>query len=297
MLWRTVVLSDTDNHVQFSMFKSFYPGQEVGAQGYNEHKHADLEISCILNGWGFYNCHGQDYPFGPGDIFLHCSNEVHYFRNIESGERPALVVIRFEPRFLWSGSSEWFNGQYRQLFFRGSGNSRIPHDAPAAKIIGGLLTEMYDECHDRQPAYELVVKAKLMTILANMVRHFGEDRYTCKPGSASQAHQEKISGSMNYILTHLSEPLTLDQLAREACLSRSYYSAIFKELNGMTVWEYIVSQRINMAQYRLETTDAPIMRISGDCGFTSLANFNRTFKKATGKSPREYRKKVSEDVE
>ena len=94
---------------------------------------------------------------------------------------------------------------------------------------------------------------------------------------------------MNHIHSHLDEPLTLDQLAKEACMSRSYYSTIFKALNGVSVWEYIVARRIDLAQYKLETTGDSIMQISEDCGFTSIANFNRAFKKLTGKTPREYR--------
>ena len=95
--------------------------------------------------------------------------------------------------------------------------------------------------------------------------------------------------SVKHILNRLGEQLTLDQIAREACMSRSYYSTIFKRLYGLSVWEYIVSQRIELAKYRLETTTNSIARISEDCGFTSIGNFNRAFKNATGKTPKEYR--------
>ena len=75
-------------------------------------------------------------------------------------------------------------------------------------------------------------------------------------------------------------------------MSRSYYSATFKQLNGVSVWGYITAQRIDRAQHLLESTSLPVMEISEHCGFNNIANFNRSFKKITGKTPRGYRKDV-----
>ena len=288
---RVVVRSDMDNHVLFSLFKAYYPNAVKGKQAYLEHRHTEHEISCIISGQGIYNCCNTDYPFSPGDVFLHCSNDIHYFKSIDSGEQPSLLVIRFDPRFVWSPSSEWSSTRYLRLFTRDSEIPRfIPGSAPAAGIIGDLLQEMFKECRDHEPAYDLLVKAKLMAVLANMVRHFDSDLQGKSSPVANKRHLAQMEESMNYILSHLGEQLTLDQLAKQACMSRSYYSTIFKALNGVSVWEYIVSQRIGLAEYRLKSTEDSIMHISEECGFTGIANFNRAFKKKTGKTPREYRK-------
>ena len=100
---------------------------------------------------------------------------------------------------------------------------------------------------------------------------------------------------MNFILSHLESPLTLDMLAREARMSRSYYSTMFKVLNGVSVWDYITEQRINLAQYQLETTEKSVTQVSEACGFNSIANFNRAFKKLTGTTPREYRRSILQE--
>lgn len=287
---RIVVRSDMDNHVLFSLFKAYYPHATIGEQEYFEHKHTELEVSCILTGKGTYNCAGKDYRFSAGDVFHHSGGDIHYFSNIEPDEVISLLVIRFAPRFIWTPSGEWSSSQYLKLFSGNESLSRcIPHDAPAAGIIQGLLHEMFSECQMHAPAYDLLVKAKLMAVLANMVRHFSSELQVDTISIASQRHLSQMEMSMNHIHSHLDEPLTLDQLAKEACMSRSYYSTIFKALNGVSVWEYIVARRIDLAQYKLETTGDSIMQISEDCGFTSIANFNRAFKKLTGKTPREYR--------
>lgn len=293
MAERIVVRSDEDNHVLFSVFKAYYPSnQEKGEKQY-EHKHTELEISYILRGNGKYNCCGVDYPFSTGSVFLHCGNDIHYFSNIEQEDGLALLVMRFDSLFLWSPSGEWSDPQYLKLFKSGSSISRcIPNSAPVSAVIGDLLSEIFDECSGHAPSYELMVKAKLMTILANMVRHFNSELRAETELIASKKHLERMEQSIKYILSHLREELTLNDLAKRACMSRSYYSAIFKELNGVSVWDYIISQRVDIARYKLETGDDPITQICEESGFSSIGNFNRAFKKLTGKTPREYRKQI-----
>lgn len=288
---RIVVRSDTDNHVLFSIFKAYYPEASQGPQMYLDHKHVDLELSCILSGSGIYNCDGRDYDFHPGDVFFHSGNDVHYFKAISSAQKPALLVIRFEPRLLWFSGGEWPNIQHQKLFIKNSTISRrIPADSEAAQNVCQLLSEMFAECQEHKSSYELLVMVKIMEALVHMVRHFDKELREDEAGAAWQLHIARMESSKSYILGHLSEPLSLEQLAKEACLSRSHYCSIFRKLNGVSVWEYVVAQRLDLAQYKLETTNDAIMRISEDCGFSSLANFNRAFKKAFGKTPREYRK-------
>jgi len=286
---RVVVYSDTDKHVLFSLYKAYYP-YDVGQQKFFNHKHSELEVTCVLGGSGTYTCCGDDYSFSKGDVFLHCVNDIHYFSNINSGDIPVMLAIKFDPRFIWSPSGEWSYGNYIRLFSHTSTvERRIPHDTQTAGIIEQLLEEMFNESQEHKPAYDLLIKAKLMTILANLVRHFESYIEENTKPITTQKHLSQMETSINYILGHLGENLSLEKLASEACMSRSYYSTIFKELNGVSVWEYIIHQRVNLAQYQLETTNEKVINICEDCGFVSIANFNRAFKRITGKTPRDYR--------
>ena len=97
MAEKVVVRSDTDNHVLFSIYKVYYPAVTRGEQPYTCHQHADLEISCILDGTGIYSCDGTDYAFSPGDVIFHRVNEGHYIksrRSSSSGLTPALSGLR-----------------------------------------------------------------------------------------------------------------------------------------------------------------------------------------------------------
>ena len=75
-------------------------------------------------------------------------------------------------------------------------------------------------------------------------------------------------------------------------MSRSHFSALFKQLNGISPWDYIVSRRISHAANLLRTTSLPITRVAADCGFNTTANFNYAFRKQINKTPSEYRRDV-----
>lgn len=287
---RVLVRSDNGNHILISAYKAYYPDSASGERAFFEHKHAELEISSIVSGRGIYTCGKTAHPFCPGDIFLHRGNDNHYISRTCAGEALSLIALRFDPRFIWSSGGQWFDSRYLKIFMTPDLLSRsISHEEPAARVIQALLEEIFQECQDHHPSYELLVKAKLLTILANAARHFHDQLEGSPDSVANLARLPQIEKSMDYILSHLGEPLALDLLAREAAMSRSQYSSLFKLFNGVSVWDYVTHQRMNLAQYQLEYYDYPITRISENCGYNNIANFNRTFKKTTGKTPREYR--------
>ena len=68
---------------------------------------------------------------------------------------------------------------------------------------------------------------------------------------------------------------------------------MFKKLNGISPWDYIVLKRIEKAIELLETTDKNKIDIAEMCGFTSSSNFYKAFAKVTGKTPTEYVKSIN----
>ena len=99
---RTVVRSELDDHVLFKIFRAYYQEPILVQQTLYDHHHSELELSVIQSGSGCYRCAGKDYEFHAGDVFMHCGNDVHCFKRIDKGTVLSLLVIQFEPRFVWS---------------------------------------------------------------------------------------------------------------------------------------------------------------------------------------------------
>jgi AraC-like DNA-binding protein len=107
----------------------------------------------------------------------------------------------------------------------------------------------------------------------------------------------RIEAAIQYIDQHLADDLTLEAIASQAGMSRAYFSTVFKRLYGISPWDYILSRRIERAITLMEEQkDRTILELASLCGFNNTANFNRTFRRITGKTPTEYRKDGGHDV-
>lgn len=95
------------------------------------------------------------------------------------------------------------------------------------------------------------------------------------------------------VITVVDSDLTADlSLRRQAELlsvNASYLSTLFKKETGMTLTEYVTKKRIDHAAFLLTSTNMQIQAISQSCGIYDVNYFTKTFKKQTGKTPKEYR--------
>ena len=99
-----------------------------------------------------------------------------------------------------------------------------------------------------------------------------------------------IKNCCDYIGVHISEKLSINELAERAGYSEYYFSRKFKQEMGCTLTEYIMREKIERAKVLLSTTNMSIMDISIELSFNSRSYFSDTFQKNTGISPGEYRK-------
>ena len=94
----------------------------------------------------------------------------------------------------------------------------------------------------------------------------------------------------NFIRNNLTSALTTGEVADHLRLSRPYLSALFKKENGITLSDYIASEKVKEACHMLEYTDKSILEISTALGFSSQSHFTKVFKKIKGVTPKSIRK-------
>lgn len=88
------------------------------------------------------------------------------------------------------------------------------------------------------------------------------------------------------------EPLTLDQLAEAAHVSKYYLSHAFTEDYGISPINYLIARRIEESRSLLKTTDYSISQVAGFTGFSSQSYFSQSFRRLTGMTPGEYRRQT-----
>lgn len=100
-----------------------------------------------------------------------------------------------------------------------------------------------------------------------------------------------VRSCCDYIAAHITDPLPINLLASRAGYSGYYFSRRFKQETGMSIHEYINAEKIKKARLLLSSTNKDILDISIELGFSSRNYFTDIFRRETGISPGEYRKK------
>lgn len=104
---------------------------------------------------------------------------------------------------------------------------------------------------------------------------------------------DAVQRMQDFIEQHITEPITLHKIAREAGYSPWHSTRIFKEFTGRTPFEYIRTLRLSRAAGKLRDKDARIIDVALDFVFDSHEGFTRAFSRQFGMSPRHYRKNTS----
>jgi len=92
---------------------------------------------------------------------------------------------------------------------------------------------------------------------------------------------------------HFTENIPIDDLASKSGISPRHFKRRFKKATGETPLAYLQLLRIENAKRKLETTRDTINDITWNVGYEAIHSFRRLFKKYTGLSPKEYRRKFS----
>lgn len=116
--------------------------------------------------------------------------------------------------------------------------------------------------------------------------------YLCSE-NYKQAYDERGNKKMAQVYTFIREnyfkPISLKEISRFANMSPFTFSRYFKKNCGAGFVEYLNRVRTNKACYLLKETDYQVQDIAIECGFISISNFNKQFRKTEGLSPRDYR--------
>lgn len=99
----------------------------------------------------------------------------------------------------------------------------------------------------------------------------------------------QLKPAMEYIQYSYDQPITLEDVAKQAHLSVSRLAHLFKEQVGITVIEYLTNIRINQAKQRLLASDSNCTQICFEVGYNNQSYFTRIFKQVVGMTPRQFR--------
>lgn len=109
-----------------------------------------------------------------------------------------------------------------------------------------------------------------------------------KPPTPAEA--AKVAAAQRHMEANFEEPVTLDELARAAGLSRFHFARVFRAIVGESPHQRLIGLRLRAAADRLLDTRAPVTEIAFSVGFNDLSHFNATFRRAFGRAPGVWRR-------
>lgn len=129
-------------------------------------------------------------------------------------------------------------------------------------------------------------QSSIMNLQYNMVLEFTEQVNKVRHGKNPSKLAIDVA---NYIQHHMSEPISTEAMAKELYLSRTHLSAKFRAETGMTLTDFILTEKTEEAKRLLRYSDKSVSAISAYLGFSSSSHFSRVFRKYAGVTPNEYR--------
>jgi AraC-like DNA-binding protein len=148
-----------------------------------------------------------------------------------------------------------------------------------------IFERMLAEYAAKRTAYEYVCAAfllHLLTVIARRLERFGRN--------VSKKQEIRIEKALELLSASIQNPLSVEDVARECCMSVGRFSHAFKETVGMSPYAYLTLLRLEKAKELLRYTNDPISAVGEAIGYPDQNYFSRFFKKQVGVSPSEYRR-------
>jgi transcriptional regulator GlxA family with amidase domain len=121
-------------------------------------------------------------------------------------------------------------------------------------------------------------------------REGGQAQFVEAPMTSGEPGTDRFAATLEYMLEHLDEPLSVEAMADRAAMSPRTFARRFRATTGTTPGQWLVRQRLLLAQRLLETTDDPVELIAVRCGFGTAAGLRLHFRRVLDTSPLVYRR-------
>ena len=248
------------------------------------HHHPEFELTLTLNSRGQRLIGDHVGAYEHGDLVLIGPNLPHSWVSREK-LRPAEPHVAL---VFWFGT-EWITRLTAGTVELRPVQRLIERAATGlafGNTLGLALADSFEAVYTRPPAQRLL---GLLDILLQIADSEGGQPLASQAPPRADGSRERIDRVLQHLHQFYGQPIAMAELAEIAALSVSGLHRLFRKHTQTTVSDYVIGLRIGDACTRLSGTRQPIQHIAAEVGYTSLANFNRQFKRLRGMSPRSYR--------
>ena len=248
------------------------------------HWHQCVELLYISSGYGIVVVDNQHYTARPGRLFIFPPFRLHKVQVDHSDKNPYhRTTMHIEQSVVESALGAFPRHQARFAALAASNLPAQIYDlSNHAAFIERILEQFQRlEGNEQTEASEVAfLMMQLMTFLPE------------QPQPYPPRQQTVASRIMSWVEAHYASKFSLDQLAHDLGLSRSYTSRIFRQQTGGTIHEYLLTRRIKSSCDLLRYSGEPVDAIALAVGFSEVTYFITCFKKMMRQTPLQYRRSI-----
>lgn len=243
------------------------------------HYHTFHKIIVFLAGSASYGIEGRSYLLQPGDMVLVSSGCIHR-PEAAPGAPYERIILYISPEFLRQNSTQdcdletCFSLAETQFDF-------VVRPGARKKELLDILYALARACAEPDFGQALLSRALFWQFLVQLSRGMrAHDLQYAQPG----AEDEKIVAILRYLSAHLTENISIDDLAARFYISKYYMMRRFRAETGYTIHNYLVTKRLMLAR-ELISGGMPVTQACYACGFGDYSAFSRAYRKQFSQPP------------
>ena len=251
------------------------------------HCHDFYEFYIHLHGGQYFGLDDHLYLLESNQIFIIPPFSMHGISSVSEMRNYQRAYLNLSPEVLKTlGCGQMDLDQFFRSYTSRGQNCFQMNEETAGKCIEWIRLLQETEQSD-QPLTHLRDYAVLM----NFVSTVCDCIHNFEALTTSVNSNNIIQEVLTYINSNYTQPLKMEDLARQFGISVSYLSHEFARFTNRSVYDYILYRRVMLARQMIQT-DLTLNTIAYQCGFNDYSNFLRMFNKLVGMSPSAYRRQL-----
>jgi AraC-like DNA-binding protein len=231
----------------------------------------------------------NDFLLQPGNfLFLNKNQKLNVTSTF--GVETEFIIIAIEPLFKQQFFQERLNETDRKMLICDKDTTNCVTFFDSTYQLSDILFQELNVWNENKYTFnhstnELTIK--ILTAILVQLRSFYSVIESLPPVKLSTKIDlfKRLMLAKDYIDANIEEKLNLDEVASSACLSQFHFLRIFKAAFHITPHKYIISRKLERANYLLFHSKLNFKQICTAVGFESASSFGRLFKNAFGNSP------------
>lgn len=259
--------------------------------GIRWHWHPELEFNVITRGSIEYYVENAHYTLSAGQGILKNANILHMAQPARHTPDAEMFSVIMDAAFIAPVQSLIYRNYVAPLLgSRGLHSLLLSPDLPWQREILDALRQAYALSQTETGAHELHIHRLMCQVWQALAEH-AQDLPRQDLTAAQRTDQVRVKEMISYLQAHFAEKVTLDQVAQAANVSRNTCLTCFRRVLDLSPMEYLANQRLDHARHLLLTTHLPIAQVAEACGLPDTSYFGKLFRKKTGLSPTQYRRR------